>query len=371
MVTKAPLPSPAGQAARRRERRDVAYQLRSRLWELSTLTRVRHCGRYTHAGVGAPGLRLSGDGASRRAGLSGLQSCGSTWSCPVCARKIAGERAEDLRQVVKAAAEHNGAAAMITMTLRHNRSHSLRACWDALSYAWSKVTSGKHYVAEQGQFGIVGWARCVEVTYGETSGWHVHLHALVILDSPTSPEMLDELAGRWWTRWERALNRKAFTAVADRGGLDVRPVQMHEGSADEIARYFNKIAAEVVGQSTKEGRCGNRTLFQVLRDGLQTGNADDLERWFDYEQVSRGRKQFTWSRGLRDWAGIGAHRSDEEIAESDTGGETVLFIDPESWPSVRASVTGLLAATEANGLAGAQSWLTDRGARWFFPPDRR
>lgn len=371
LVTTAHNPSPADQRARRQAWRDDAWRLRKGLWEVSGLARVRNCGRVTHGGAGGPALRLSGDGDGRRAGIAGLQSCGSPWSCPVCSRKIASERAEELSRVVQVVADQGGAGALVTLTLRHNRSHSLRACWDALTYAWGKVTSGKHHRAEIEQFGVIGWARAVEVTYGEQSGWHAHIHAVLLLDAPTSPEMLEELAARWWQRWERALGRRGFTASAENGGLDCRSIEMTADTPGAVARYFNKIGTELAGHTMKHGRRGNRSMFQVLADGLDTSLADDIERWNEYETVSRGRRQMTWSRGLRDWAEVGRRRSDEEIVDEDEGGETVLFIAPESWPAVRDRVTDLLAVAERAGVAGAQAWLTERGLSWHQPPQPR
>lgn len=358
---------PAGQRARRKEWRDEAFRLRSGLWQLSRLKAVRHCGRYTHAGAGGPSLRITGSGEGRRAGLAGLQSCGSPWACPICSRKIATERSAELRSVVEVVSQRRGSGALITLTLRHNKSHSLRDCWSALAYAWSKVTSGKHHTAETKQWGVVGWARAVEVTYGEANGWHVHAHVAVFFDEPTSPEMMAELAARWWGRWERALSRKGFTADAERGGLDCRPLMMTADTPEQVARYFNKIGTELTGHTAKHGRRGNRSMFQVLADGLDTGLADDLERWLEYEQVSRGRRQMTWSRGLRTWAGVGARRADEDIANDDLKGETVLAISPEDWPAVRNRVPELLAAAERDGVEGARAWLTERGLRWFCP----
>lgn len=370
LVTMGTNASPAGQRARRTEWRTEAHRLRKGLWEITGLKALRGCGRYTHAGSGGPGVRTLGAGEKRRAGIAGLQSCASPWACPVCSRKIATGRAEDLRRVVEVVAERGGCGALITMTLRHNKSHSLKECWDALGYAWSKVTSGKHHAAETEQWGVIGWARAVEVTYGEVNGWHTHVHVAVFFDEPTSLEMQEELAARWWGRWERALNRRGFTADAERGGLDVRALVMTGDTAEQVARYFNKIGTELSGHVTKHGRRGNRSMFQVLSDGLDTGDADDLERWFEYEQTSKNRRQMTWSRGLREWADVGRRRSDEEIADEDSGGELVFMIHPEDWPAVRDRVPELLEAVETDGADGGKRWLEERGWRWLPTPEK-
>lgn len=358
-------PSPAGHDVGR-DRRNEAWRTRRRLWELSSLPRVRSCGRVSRTEVGGPTLRVSGEEGDRRAGLAGLVSCGSPWACPVCARKIGARRAEEIRQVVTAADAAGGSAALITLTLRHNRGHRLADSWEALRHAWSRVVSGKAYQREREQFGVEGWCCAVEVTRGEEHGWHPHAHVLVIFDTPMSDDMIAELAGRWWLRWERALARRGYTAVADRGGLDARSVALTADASGALGRYLSKIAMEVTGGAVKDGRFGNRSPFALLRDGLATGLADDLEAWWEFEQASKGRRQLTWSVGIRDRYGVGPEQSDTEIAEEDLGSDDLIALPAETWHAIRDRAELLLTATEADGLVGAVLWLTERGLAWSW-----
>lgn len=370
-------PSPAGHDVAR-ERRNEAWALRRRLWELSGLERVRACGRVSRTEVGGPTLRVSGEGNDRRAGLAGLVSCGSPWACPVCARKIGARRAEEIRQVVTAADAAGGSAALITLTLRHNRGHRLAESWGALRHAWSRVVSGKAYQREREQFGVEGWCCAVEVTRGDEHGWHPHAHILVIFDTPMSDDMISELAGRWWLRWERALARKGFTALAERGGLDARSVAVNGDSSGALGRYLSKIAMEVTGGAVKDGRFGNRSPFALLRDGVATGLADDLEAWWEFEQASKGRRQLTWSVGIRDRYGLNDEQTDAEIAQEDLGSDDLIALPAETWRAVRDHAERLLTVAETDGLTGAVLWLTERGLPWSWattsresrPPDR-
>jgi hypothetical protein len=310
---------------------------------------------------------MSGTGDRRMAGLAGLQSCGSVWSCPACARKIGARRAEEIRDVIDGLFAAGGSAALVTLTLRHHRGHPLRQSWNAARYAWSRVTSGRRYVAETEHFGIVGWAAVMEVTHGAEHGWHPHLHVLVLFDRPVSDATAEHLAVRWWFRWEAALGRKGYTAVADRGGLDSRLVSRDDSSSGALGTYLSKIAHEVTGAHTKEARHGNRTPFQVLRDGLETGLAEDIETWWAWEAASKGRRQLTWAKGTRERFGLGAEATDEQIAEEDLQGEDVLHIEPGSWPRVREQATALLSAAEHGGADGARAWLDARGYGWSWP----
>jgi hypothetical protein len=260
-----------------------------------------------------------------------------------------------------------GGAVLVTLTLRHHARQPLRASWDALRYAWSRVTSGRRYVAETSTFGITGWCAVVEVTHGE-AGFHPHLHVLVFTDVPISAEMAEQLGMRWWPRWERALSRFGFSAVMDRGGLDARAVSPDEPGA--LGTYLSKIAHEVTGGHSKRGRNGNRSMFEVFADGLATGLADDLEAWWQYEQASLGRRQLTWAKGTRERYGLEHERTDEEIAAEELGGDDLIALPVETWRQVRWVAEQLLSTTEKGGLEAACQWLNARGLAWSWAKAR-
>jgi hypothetical protein len=234
----------------------------------------------------------------------------------VCARKIGAQRAEDVAKVLRAVAAAGGSAALVTLTMRHDRGDLLSDLWNALTKAWAAVTSGRGWAKDQESFGVLGWVRTVEVTHG-AAGWHVHVHAVVALDMPTSPEMMHCLGDRMFERWERKLSKLGLSAVADKGGLDVRPVRMTADSIEAVADYISKVTHEITSPTTKEGRNGNRAPFAILRDFLETGNADDYDLWVVWEKTSHNRRQLTWSRDLRTWAGLHREKSDDEIAGED------------------------------------------------------
>jgi len=345
----------------RRARRAEAIAWRDRLWAFTSLSRLRQCGRVSHTGVGGAVLRVTESEQGRRGGLAGLQSCGSPWCCPVCARKIGAQRSGELRRVLEAVSVAQGSAALVTFTMRHHAGQRLPELWAALSGAWGAVTSGRGWAAEQQRYGVLGWVRTVEATHG-SAGWHLHVHALLVLDGPVSTELVAELGTRMFRRWDRALGRHGLSAVQDRGGLDVRMVDMDGGSLDRTADYLAKITAEITSPGTKDGRRdGNRSPFAILRDALATGLADDVELWWAWEQGSHNRKQLTWSQALRDWAGLHVERSDEDIVAEDLHGEDVLLIPAVSWPRVRAELADLLDTVETGGPAAAQRWMCSRG----------
>jgi endonuclease/exonuclease/phosphatase family metal-dependent hydrolase len=73
------------------------------------------------------------------------------------------------------------------------------------------------------------------------------------------------------------------------GGLDTRTLSADSSGA--LGVYQSKLALEVSGGTTKTARRQtSRTMWQVLRDGLDTGLVDDLEAWEQYERASHGRE---------------------------------------------------------------------------------
>ncbi|MDD7926950.1 hypothetical protein [Actinomycetospora chibensis] len=247
-----------------------------------------------------------------------------------------------------------------------------RGCWDVLSDAWARVTSGGAWQADQELFGgLLGWARVVEVTDGE-NGWHVHIHALLCFGQQVSAELVAGSVGaRMFFRWRAALKRKGFHA-SEEHGCDLRRVQLGDG---DLADYFTKIAHEVTGSHRKEGRRrGGRTSMQLLADAVDTYEESAVARWWEWEQASEGRRQLTWSTGRRDLrklAGLGAEATDEDIAADDLDADVRLGLSVDAWDYVERAQLGpeLLAVAENGGLDAARAWLTIRDLRWHYTPD--
>jgi hypothetical protein len=57
--------------------------------------------------------------------------------------------------------------------------------------------------------------------------------------------LLEELAGRWFARFERALVRRGFSALESQGGPDVRTVTA--ASSGALGVYLAKLELEVTG----------------------------------------------------------------------------------------------------------------------------
>lgn len=362
----------------RRNRRVGRHTGRAVLWRESALGRVRDCGRVGVLPGGSVMVRASGAGVDRRGGFAGVSTCGSTWACPVCSWKIAAGRAEELAAAIEAHERAGGRVVMVTLTMRHDAGQSLLELWQALSTAWGKVTSGRVWLRDKEDHGVTGWVRVVEATHGQ-AGWHLHVHSLLFLDGRAAHDQ--GLGCSMFARWRDALVRQGMRApLAGKGGLDVRAVRA--GDAGALGDYFAKAvydgeasgraAREVTMGGSKSGRRGNRTPFQLLADVVAYGEARDLALWHEWELASRGKRQLTWSKGLRDQllAGI-EEQTDEQLAdESLPDGEDVLLLPRASWDIVtRHNLTAQLldAVEEDQDGAALRLILLDYGIPWESP----
>ena len=322
------------------------------------------------------------------------------WACPVCAAKVAAERADDLGSVLGWAVEQGHTVGFLTLTLRHWTGQRLADLWDALSAAWTSIVQGEAWSGEadhayrkrfdkwetdrangwkgsrprprpvrrQGlaeTYGILGWVRAVEAPHGP-NGWHPHVHVPLIFQGPASDAWVELVGEEMFRRWRRTLARLGYEAVRDHGGLHIQV--SHD--ADELAGYLAKhLALEATHGHVKTARNGSelRAPFQILGDLTKHGDAADLSVWREWEQASKGRRQLTWSKGIRGLAGlIDQDRSDEEIAEDDLGTDDLLILDRETWQAIASVQIDLLEATAKRGVAGAIVWLDQLGLTYVI-----
>lgn len=367
------------------DRRSERWAMRDVLNDISRLERVRKCGKVP---IG-PLVSLKRSGDKHGSGFGGLHTCGSVWACPVCAAKIASQRRLEVEQLADHAVHSGAVVSLLTLTQRHHKGQSLEELWAALSHAWNRVTSTRKWATLKEQLGLIGYVRATEVTHGK-HGWHVHVHVLIISEKNPriTPLFYQRKQGRRKTpypvevvmpsdviadRWKAALAQKNVDFLRDRGGLDWQTAD----DAHLVGRYVAKlgggvgsIASETTLGAFKKARRGNRTPFQILADFMETGSEDDLRLWHTYEKISRGKRALTWSHGLRDWAGLLAEKTDEQIAEEDNGGETVALFDKKNWKKVRkAGAVNLLNVLDSEGVSAAHRWLKTHGIAFLLSVD--
>ncbi|MCC7073755.1 MAG: protein rep [Deltaproteobacteria bacterium] len=134
-------------------------------------------------------------GEASRPAICGVETCGSVWSCPRCAPRVYAERRTELVGLLETVRVRREHASLWTLTVPHGRSDALSLTRRSVTRAWRRMTSGKTWRAMLDGIGAGGMVRGLEATHGR-SGWHPHLHALVIHRYDVSG---DEAALGHWT----------------------------------------------------------------------------------------------------------------------------------------------------------------------------
>lgn len=250
--------------------------------------------------------------------------CGSVWCCPVCAAKVWAKRGDELTAGLERWADQGGRVMMVTLTMRHNASQPLGGLWDSASDGWAAARGGYRSVRRVwAEVDPAGWIRVVEVTWGR-NGWHVHIHALVLLRPGTTSPQARKLADAMHTGWARRLQALGLESVAGSGGFHWKLLRLEDGgkaAGEYLAKgyYPTSASGELTGSNRKDGRGGNLTTFGILAavvNGETERHGRELAHvWYEWERTSLGRKAMTWSDGLRDRLGLGAEPGDQDLAD--------------------------------------------------------
>jgi hypothetical protein len=289
------------------------------------------------------------------------------WSCPCCSAQIRAERAGEVQRAVAWHVDGAGVegAQLLTLTVRHRYGDELGALREGVANAYRRFTRGEPWKRFRERVGFVGSVRALEVTHGG-NGWHPHLHvALLVRDGAALAAELPWLRERWRACVVRELGPEAEPDAEH--GVDLRPCHR--------ADYLAKLGLEVTGPGAKGARGENRTPWQIAADLCAMPDPDDVRSadriaedrakdahlWTTWSEAMRGARMLTWSQGLREAAGLGEEKTDEEIVEGEGPNDrTVAVVPSEVWDRVR-NIRGLpaqvLAVAETDGAAGVASLL--------------
>lgn len=298
-----------------------------------------------------------------KASFSGLQTCGSVWSCPVCATKIGERRRAEIIFVMDAHKANGGLVSLLTLTTPHQRGDNLRELLAKQAKALHRFWSDRGTKAIFEEMAVIGQIRALEPTHGRKSpqnnGWHPHYHILVLY----------ELAGDLQA-WQEALyQRWAFCCV--RAGLGepsrVHGLKLHDGS--KAAAYASKwgLEDEMTKGHTKKGKTGGETPFDLLRAFLADPSDKQAAALFkEYAEAFKGKRQLHWSRGLKARFAL-AEATDEQLAERlEDRAHELGRISLAQWRDVLA-VEGqakILHLAETEGWGGVALFLVEITGIW-------
>jgi hypothetical protein len=313
--------------------------------------------------------------------ISGTQTCGSVWGCPVCAAKIAERRCQEVAAAIAAHRAAGGVVLAVALTFRHERGDVLADILGRFLAAVRAMQSGAPWVRFRERWSVLGVVRSTECTWGMANGYHPHAHMLFFLEPPRTLDMatgervpvadwLPDVAGfraDLYQRWEGVASGHGFTMNKKRG---VKVQTTADFDAKVVAGYVAKYgheperrrwsaAHEVVKGHTKRGKPGRLTPWDFLRryvaaDTVKARSAW-AARWREYVAAFAGVAQLRWSPKLRERLGLEAERSDAEVAaEQAEDGVLLALLRLDEWRAVwRAGKVVDLLEAAAMGEAAA------------------
>lgn len=355
---------------RRHERRADRFDLQRVAARLTPSLRVAGC-LWAAAASTVSLVTRAGD-----ARFTGLQTCGSVWSCPCCSSRISEVRRQELRQLEEWAGSPKRGLRLVMMTLtaRH-RNRALSDMVDRLAKAKRRMQNRKGWQRLRESGDLFGTVSVREATHGQDHGWHPHYHVLCLVSADSDEEAAAILEPQR-RAWVDCLRKEGLTGTLDRA--------FHLQNGDAVAAYISKhgreeddrkaatearagwgIAEEMTLARTKRSKGeGGRSPWQILRDAA-AGDEDAAKLWQTYALTMHGRRQQVWSDGLKEAVGLievedqAAAEGEEYTADED---EKLAVWTREQWRSVRRLRAALLAAAETGGAAAVRRLLDARPA---------
>ena len=267
----------------------------------------------------------------------GLMACGSVWTCPVCAAKIAERRRLELKQAIEAAKLKGFGVYFVTLTIPHGVGDDLHQLLANLSASLKRMSQDQHFRRIKKRLGIEieGFIRAQEVTYGD-NGWHPHFHMIVF--TPDRSLSCSVLQQAYSEGWRSACVKSGIPEPDSDYGCTVQ-----DGS--RAANYVSKwgIEDEMTKSHVKQGKCSGLTPWGLLRAVLD-GNAPEIAPepaaalFRLYAHAFKGRRQLHWSVGLRaKLLPEQVELSDQQIVERPEDERAVLLaeLSTEQWRSIR------------------------------------
>jgi hypothetical protein len=327
--------------------RRVAYDLQAVAAKLKSSERVALCHRLPAGTV--VDVRLNAQG---RASVGGVQTCGSVWMCPVCAKKITEARRADLQHLAEFVRAGGGSLLFLTLTVPHQRLEALAGLLEKLKGAYRYLVSGKNALPKLFDGAYLGAVRALEVTHGE-NGWHPHIHVVVALGQQLDHDQVAELEGCIFRRWEKACKKHELGQISF-SGFKLEAARVSGLDHDPLTDYLAKwgVAEELSKLHTKTGKSG-RTPWQLL---ALAGDGDDqaAAAWREYATEFKGARQLVWSHGLRQLVGLVDEWTDETVAAAVEPDSIILHVlTPDQWRAVRSrsTVPAMLEAAEVSPAA--------------------
>ena len=335
--------------------------------------------------------------------------CNNVHVCPWCMARILAVRGSNIQLAADGLADAGYGLHLGTNTLRHFERLPFGTVRKGMRFGlvavlhdgWAGAygSAGRRWRKLRDDFGIIGYERAFEDTFGWGSGWHLHWHTLwvtaSVLDAEEQAAFRDALAAAWAEAVEAAggysvsetCDRPDCSCGGKGHGFDLRP--LNEGEEGQAARYLYKdgdkakggaakIGLELAGQNFKAGRgedrmgpldLGDAAAAELLRLGRPGPLVEKYrEREFGVFQVRKHYRTQNLNKLIKA-LGIKQDTRTEEQITDDTEGLTAIAVIPAYiWYRHIARRPGrrldLIKVAEAHGLPGVRLLIESWGLVW-------
>lgn len=253
--------------------------------------------------------------------LSGVQTCGSVWACPVCSKRIAIQRGKEIGFTIDKMIETGHIPLMMTNTASHKIDTHLPTFVDKFGEAWRMFTQHRQWRKLKKALGIKHSIKAIECTHSNNNGFHHHQHGILFAHADAVNQFTDGQAMDWIEQvtelWLHCLRANGLSGNAEHA-LDV---QM---SGDVKKDYLAKLGMsdddttnldyELTAYSTKDYK--GRNIWSIL-NSARVGNEQSRKLYIQYVEAYDGKNWITYSRGLKDLVGL-EDMPDESVAEDES-----------------------------------------------------
>ena len=258
----------------------------------------------------------------------GLQTCGSVWTCPICANRIQEVRRQEIAHAMDYFYKSGKQACMVTFTFPHTVKDNLKDLLKCFAEALHDFKSGNPWTKFKAKYGFEGLIRSLEITRGG-NGWHPHTHELLFIDKSVNE---DEFKKWMIERWLRVCVKSGLVDEKDKKkqghflehSLDFK---FNCSTSDYLAKFDDKsnwgIDREIAKASTKQGKKDGMHPFELAHRGYNS-------LFIEYTEAIKGRAQLFWSRGLKDKVGLNDIQ-DEDITEENEDDNFIGSLDKDEW----------------------------------------
>jgi hypothetical protein len=287
-------------------------------------------------------IRIPRDASKTNAALAGVQTCGSIWACPICAKRIATKRGQEIAQIIDFMQEAGNVAIMVTNTARHGHQYTLKLFKGRFKAAHRRFVQSRRWRKLKAELGIIHSIKAVEGTWGIENGWHYHQHAILFLNA----DLLNAAEAEAFQAWIEAA-RSLWLDCLEKEGLDgIGEIAFDVQAEHDVKKHYlaklgledetSNLDYELSAGHNKTG--GGAKIWQILQKSWE-GDALAGALYVEWVEAMSGDQWLTFSDGLRELCGV-SEMSDEEAAifegvDEEARNETLLEMSDEDFMPVR------------------------------------